>query len=698
MEKAAIGLHDGATCPANGRLARPAPVPFLEALELALAASLFGPITTWLARTMMADDPFMLWLGRIGQDRPLRHRLRGAVNRAGGTVARKASGFTGARIGRGSGVGRLLASRGAWTGRRVVVKARIVKLGGKGQAAALAHLRYLQRDGTTREGERGTLYGADADQVDGKAFLERGQGDRHQFRFIVAPEDGAEYEDLKPLVRRWMKQVGEDLGTRLDWVAVDHFNTGHPHAHVIVRGKDEKGKDLIIAREYLTQGLRARAAELVDLDLGPRSPQEILRTKLREVEQARFTSIDRRLLREAGEDGLVRPVHRDGVEQSLRAGRLQTLGRMELAREERRGLWRLDPDLEQTLRRMGERGDIIRTMQRAMSERLPERAPGDYAIYDPAQGEARPVVGKVVARGLSDEHADRQYLLVDGVDGRSHYVEIGIDAPATPEQGLVRVAPTRVAVRAVDRTVAEIAAANDGIYSVDLHLRHDPSASEAFAQTHVRRLEAIRRGKGLVERRPDGSWSIAPDHPARVEAYERARAKDRPVAIEILSAEPLSELARHDGVTWLDRELASARPLPTGRGYGAEVRKALALRRQWLVEQQLADGEGETIRLRANMLTTLRQRELRRVASQLSEELDLPFAEAKAGQAIEGIYRRPVQLGDGQYALIEKSREFTLAPWRPVLERAVGKQVAGLMRETGGIAWTIGRSRGLGIS
>src|SRR3546814_7153334 len=73
-------------------------------------------------------------------------------------------------------------------------------------------------------------------------------------------------------------------------------------------------------------------------------------------------------------------------------------------------------------------------MQRAITERLPERAPTDYAIYDPAQ--ALPVVGKVVARGLSDEHADRQYLIVDGVDGLSHCVDIGIDAPATPDRSL----------------------------------------------------------------------------------------------------------------------------------------------------------------------------------------------------------------------------------------------------------------------
>jgi type IV secretory pathway VirD2 relaxase len=143
---------------------------------------------------------------------------------------------------------------GAGHSRRVIVKASIVRLSGKGAAAAAAHLRYLQRDGTTRDGERGTLYGRDEDAVDAKAFQGRGAGDRHQFRFIVSPEDGDQYEDLKPLTRRLMERMEQDLGTKLDWVAVDHFNTGHPHTHILVRGKDDGGKDLVIAKDYMTRG------------------------------------------------------------------------------------------------------------------------------------------------------------------------------------------------------------------------------------------------------------------------------------------------------------------------------------------------------------------------------------------------------------------------------------------------------------
>ena len=622
----------------------------------------------------MQDDPFELWLGRVATDRPLAHRMRAALNRAGAAQRSAARRFTGARIGRGSGVGALLGSpsyRSGGHGRRVVVKARIVRLGGKGLAGAVSHLRYLQRDGTTRDGERGTLYGRDADAVDGKAFLELGEKDRHQFRFIVAPEDGAEYEDLKPLVRRWMKQVEKDLGTRLDWVAVDHFNTGHPHSHVIVRGKDENGQDLVIARNYMSHGLRERAVELVDLDLGPRSPEELLRAAMREVEQERFTSIDRRLLRAVGEFGLVRPVHRDSVEQSLRAGRLQVLGGMGLAREVQRGAWRLADGLEDNLRRMGEQGDIIRTMQRELGKAVPERSPADYAIWKPGEGQGA-LIGKLVARGLSDEHAGLHYAIVDGLDGRSQYVDLGLALPDASAGSIVRIEPRRVEVREADRAVAAVAAVNGGRYSVDLHLAHDRSATQAFAEAHVRRLESMRRATGSVERQPDGSWVIPRDHLDKALEHERQAARQSPAVLEILSARPLEKLPGHDGATWLDRELTASEPPDLGHGFGADVRRALALR--------------------DDAIPVLRQREMRRVAGQLSNEIGLPFAEAAAGHRIEGTYRRAVMVGDSKFAVFENSLEFTLVPWRPVLERARGREISGTMSD-GGISWTIGRER-----
>jgi type IV secretory pathway VirD2 relaxase len=168
-------------------------------------------------------------------------------------------------------------------------------------------MRYVQRDGVTREGQPGELYGPETDRADGKEFLERTAGDRHQFRFIVSAEDGAEYPDLKPYVRRFMTQVEHDLGTRLDWVAVDHFNTERPHTHIVLRGVDDKGDNLVIAREYISHGLRERASELATLDLGPRTDREIEARLRHDVAQARLTAIDRHLLRRMDADRTVSP-------------------------------------------------------------------------------------------------------------------------------------------------------------------------------------------------------------------------------------------------------------------------------------------------------------------------------------------------------------------------------------------------------
>ena len=657
---------------------------------------------------MTRDDEFEPKLGKIrsvGSKRGRRYlqqvlhavALAGGVRRGGGSQRRGT--FHGNRIGRGAGVGRVLASRdryAAYRQRRVIIKSRIVKLAGNGLKGAQAHLRYIQRDGVTRDGLPGQLYGAEQDRADGKAFLERSDGDRHQFRFIVSAEDGVEYDDLKPFIRRLMAQMEEDLGTKLDWVAVDHYNTGHPHSHVIVRGKTDRNKDLIIAREYMTEGMRERAAEIVRLDLGPRTDIEIENRLRDEVGQERFTSIDRGLLRERDRDGLIRATGADAFEQTLRAGRLQKLKRLGLAEEAGPGEWRLASELEPTLRRMGERGDIIKTLHRDLAEKGLARAASDYAFYDPTDVDARPITGRLVRRGLADEINDRHYLVVDGVDGRSHYIDIGKGegADPIPDGSVVAVSPKRGEPRAVDHTVAEIATANAGRYDVEIHLQHDPSASAAFAETHVRRLEAMRRIAGLVEREADGTWIIAPDYLERAAAYERRQAKETPVVIQTLSTLPIERQIDADGTTWLDRQLVGDRP-ETSRdaGFGREVRDALARRRQWLIEQDLAREEQDRTIYRANMLALLQRREVTRVAGQLSGELGLAHAEVRSGERVEGIYSRSVELASGRFAVVEKSREFMLVPWRPVLELSLGKQVSGVARgET--ISWTLGRQRG----
>ena len=198
--------------------------------------------------TATIDDEFEVKLGRIGNRRARKatsylRRVRQEADKAGASSRASVELLPAAGSAAGTRKARCWPGAARAKGqRRVVIKARIVRIKAGDAGAVRAHLRYVQRDGVTREGEPGELYDAGNDRADGKAFTERSAGDRHQFRFIVAPEDSAELADLKPFVRDLMRQMEQDLGTRLDWVAADHFNTGHPHSHIVLRGRDDEGQ------------------------------------------------------------------------------------------------------------------------------------------------------------------------------------------------------------------------------------------------------------------------------------------------------------------------------------------------------------------------------------------------------------------------------------------------------------------------
>jgi type IV secretory pathway VirD2 relaxase len=393
----------------------------------------------------MADKAFEPKLGRIRDSKSTTNlrttrRIVREAGRAGAGLLRQRGHIApdARRRGMASGV---LARAGliAPGSRRVIVRARYSRQSAGDLGAAKAHLRYIQRDGVTRDGQPGRLYDATSDDVAGGAFLDRSEGDPHQFRFIVSPEDSARLPELKPFIRDLMRQMEQDLDTKLDWVAIDHFNTGHPHTHVVIRGRDDQGRDLVMARDYIGHGVRARAQALVTLELGPESEVERLQKFASEVEQERFTRLDRALLAKA-QDGILvtTSVHEpDPIRQTMHTGRLKTLERLGLATERRPGVWALDTELERKLRRLGDRADTYKMMQRALKEAGIERGGTQLAVFERGRRDT-PVIGKVVAVGLVDEITDRQYVIVDGADGRVHYAELGRLKPdEAPSRGML---------------------------------------------------------------------------------------------------------------------------------------------------------------------------------------------------------------------------------------------------------------------
>jgi len=400
------------------------------------------------------DDDFRVRPGRIrhggssAKPKSFVAQVLKAARKAGPAVARSSGGTHSPNFGRSSfGRGRAAFSRARLfsSNRRVVVKARVVRHQGRAFTSAplSAHISYLKREGVTRDGEKARMFDAANDRADDAAFAERCQDDRHHFRFIVSPEEAGDMTDLRGFTRDLARQMEVDLGTKLDWVAVDHWNTDNPHVHLLVRGVDQTGADLVIARDYISRGLRARAEELVSIELGPKPEHEIRSALEREVEADRWTRLDVEIRRMADETGRIdlRPGGRDDPDlHRLMIGRLQKLEHMGLVVSAGPGQWVVGLEADGTLRDLGMRGDIIKTMHRAFTEHGQDRGIGDYAIE--SNDATAPIIGRLIDKGLHDELTGEAYAVIDGTDGRAHHVRFrGIEAfeHAPPLGGIVEV-------------------------------------------------------------------------------------------------------------------------------------------------------------------------------------------------------------------------------------------------------------------
>ncbi len=564
----------------------------------------------------------------------------------------------------------------------------------------------------TKDGEKGQVYSAERDVEDGRAFLERGREDRHQFRFIVSAEEGVELADLRETTRGLTRQMEADLKTRLDWIAVDHHNTGHPHSHIIVRGVTDDGKTLNIAGDYIAHGVRERASDIVTLELGRQTEQEVTRGLEAEVGAERFTRLDRMLIAEqqSRADFVDLRPDKDMLEtarrnRALLIARARKLESMRLATEMEVGRWSISGRAEPVLRELGERGDIIKTMHRALEqEGLAEARPLTRYLLHREETTER-IVGRVLDKGLGgDEMADRVRLVIDGADGRVHHLEM--DAGRAEEIGrgmIVTAGSGQAGPRAADRNIIEVAG-QDGLYRPSVHLeraragigriRGDP---EAFVRSHVRRLEALRRA-GHAERIDADHWRVPTDLVERGQAYDQDRDRGN-IRIGILSPTGLDRQVGHEGATWLDRELASReRIVLADEGFGREVKTALEKRKQSLVGMGYAidHGDGRVIAPK-DLIRRLEAVDIERAGRALAAERGREWRPAIPGNHVTGQLVGSAQLSSGRFAMIDDGLGFSLVPWRPALEQQLGRHISGIAIPGGDVDWSFGRKRGLGL-
>jgi hypothetical protein len=281
-----------------------------------------------------------------------------------------------------------------------------------------AHGRYLERESA---GGAEPGFDARAAGVAVSTRLRDWQVNKDELlrKLIISPEFGNRV-DLHLLTRDIMLRLEEDLGGRLEWVAVAHRNTQYPHVHVALRGVTADGKTLRLSRDYVKRGVREIAEELCTRQIGFRTALDAADAERREISEMRFTSLDRIILRNADttEHSFVfTPPHQGSTQDHHVSARLITLSRMGLAENAGKGAWRLRPEIEQVLRTMQRSADwqkILGAHGELMSDKRLQVAVADWRQLETVEG-------RVLVHG-EEENSGKLYLMLEATVGRVFYI------------------------------------------------------------------------------------------------------------------------------------------------------------------------------------------------------------------------------------------------------------------------------------
>lgn len=590
------------------------------------------------------------------------------------------------------------------SGQRVVVKARYVKhkagamSAGGGAASLRDHLKYISRNEAGKDGEKAVLFNDQEEGLDRKGFLELCQNDRHHWRFIISPENGHDIEDFHGYVRGVMKLVEKDLQTSLTWTAAVHYDTDDVHAHVIVRGVNDRGEDLVIGQDYVKEGFRRRAQEVATELLGERSLDEIRKSQEKEVEALRVTSLDRFMANQMGDERMldVRAKTNFGKSifyEGLIKGRLRFLAASGLAVEQPPGVYMLKEDYQDDLRAIAQKNEAVKRLYPKIQDHA--RLDG-LSVYVMKDGQGPEVSGRIVDKGIMDELYDRKYVVVEDMSANLHFVAVG-DARSydKAEKGsLVTIKPGTQATGKADQNIKMIADMNGGIYDAVVHKAHvekdmkfiPEEDREQYIDYHLKRLETLEKNE-IVKPMDGGRYEIPADVIAQGEELtkkinEREKKRYYP-HMNVLSAEPVERLVHAEKKTWLDKELFKQAKKGPSIPYDAGVSQALAERRDWLVKQDLAfiQSNGE-FALRGKALQQLDAMEVYAAGRKLAKKFGVEFSDkrVKLDQPVQ--YGGFVKLETGTWAIVSQGKELQLArvDHEPKLERgdmAVLKQTEG---------------------
>ncbi len=640
-------------------------------------------------------DPYDLdRLGRMGSghahepsiNSQLARRLAGFKGRSSGaSKARKA----GHASGHGTGFDRL---------QRVVVKVHVSRhRPGKVHGSVLRHVSYVGRESASLDGKHGVFYDAMQEGLDARQIVKDWEQDRHHFRLIVSAEKAGDLPDTNKYIRTVMARVERDLGTSLQWLAVNHYNTDNPHTHILFRGIKQDGTDLVIPRQYVSYGIRRRAEEVATEILGPRSAEDIRREQASHIEAERFTALDRMIERhlEAGKIDL-HPDKRIGFGADDRTrilGRLQFLQTMDLAKKGKGTWWILDPEFGLKLRDLGQRNDIVKVLYATL---------GNQAGYVERLGArnalAEPILGALVAKGSVDEISDRKFVVVRACTGRLYFSQVPEDESHRRAQSgsVVELGAKAYRQNVLAEEVTIVAQSHDGVYTAADHAvflaKQHPEVTPDQA---IARIRSATAKLAFVAGHNGAGVQQVGETQFRIDAqvFQKFTAARRgQTDLRIVSAYSLEKQVEARALTWLDRQLFQ--PSQPGQSsqalWNGQFAEALERRRQWLVGQGLAEFTGpdqKAITFKVGAMAHLRSVEFQQVLTDIAGEFKRPAVRLPREVTITGRYTGLRELHTGPIALIATPQKvYVTHQTRPLSSMREGNAITLRLDRSGKLA------------
>jgi len=405
--------------------------------------------------------------------------------------------------------------------RRVIVKARYVKNSGDGFKEKIrAHLDYITRNEAGLNSEKPELFSQDEESLTLKDIATKFEDSPHNFRFIISPEDGDKI-DLKTFTIDLVKTIENDLKTKIKWVASCHYDTNEPHVHLVINGKDEFGNKLLMTKDYISRGIRNRAAEKITHKLGLRNIEDIKNGLNIDVNRNSKSYLDE-VIKTNVIDGYIKVsnIMINDIDKNiddLLSRRLAHLQNYDLAKHEGNNKWKVKKEYLKDLYQINRISSIIEKMSTNLKVEKSR-----CEVISTKDLSEKSIVGHVVSRRYVDELDDTECLIIKTAQQKQIYVELEkySEKIRVGVGDLVRVDATKPfeGPKSSDRNINEIAQAHGGVYNAAAHedyartkkkLPPGVSAQE-FVQVHLKRLELLAR-MGLAKKFNDKSFALSHD-------------------------------------------------------------------------------------------------------------------------------------------------------------------------------------------